>query len=380
MKILWPALVFLSLVLASCDDGSAPTAAGPYVWQLPPGLPQPKVPADNPMSSAKVELGRWLFYDKRLSGNQSQSCATCHQQARAFADDLPVGLGSTGQSHVRGAMSLANVAYASVLTWGNPTVVSLEDQALVPLFGEAPVELGLAGQEQLLIQRLSADPRYPPMFQSAFGSPQPTLQRVVQAIASFERTLIAGDTPWHRYLRGEAGAVGEAVKRGAKLFESERLECMHCHASSLFTDATDWLGKQAAERPFHNTGLYNLNGAYPKDNQGVYEVTGKASDIGKFKAPTLINIAVTAPYMHDGSIATLDAVLDHYAAGGRVISQGPLAGDGRKHPNKSQFVKGFTLSTGERADLLAFLNALTDESFLSDPKRGDPFAQAGKSP
>ena len=268
------------------------------------------------------------------------------------------------------------IAVAAALTWANPTVVSLEKQALVPLFGEAPVELGLAGQEQNLLQRLSADAAYPKLFASAFGSPTPTVQRLVQALASFERTLVAGNSPWHRYLRGEATAVDDAVKRGSKLFFSERLECFHCHSSSLFSDSVDWVGKLAPEMAFHNTGLYNLggSGAYPAGNQGVYDVTGKASDVGRFKAPSLINIAVTAPYFHDGSAATLDAVIDHYAAGGRKQAEGPLAGDGTAHPNKSPFVRGFTLSPAERSDLLAFLNALTDQAFLTDPRFGDPFA------
>lgn len=375
-----PLLVALAIaMLAACEEDPAPPTVAPYTWQLPPGMPTPRVPADNPMSAAKAELGRRLFYDKRLSGNGKQSCGSCHQQARAFADELPVGVGSTGQKHVRGAMSLTNVAYASALTWGNPTVVSLEKQALVPLFGENPVELGLAGQELALVNKLGADPDYPKLFSAAFGSPVITVQRIVQAIASFERTLIAGNSPWHLYLRGEVAAVDQAVKRGSKLFFSERLECFHCHSSSLFSDSTDWQGKLESEKAFHNTGLYNVGGQgnYPDGNQGVFDVTGKPADRGKFKAPTLVNIAVTAPYMHDGSIATLDGVLDHYAAGGSKVAQGPAAGDGTLNPNKSQFVRGFALTAAERADLLAFLNSLTDPGFLTDPRFADPWAGQG---
>ncbi|MBI3178714.1 MAG: di-heme enzyme [Deltaproteobacteria bacterium] len=375
---LWIKRGFLAIAMAAaagCETEEPAAQPAAYVWKLPVGMPTPKVPADNPMSDAKVALGRRLFYDKRLSGNEKQACASCHQQARGFADELPVGVGSTGQKHVRGSMGLANVGFAAALTWGNPTVTSLEKQALVPLFGEAPVELGLAGQEQALLKKLSGDADYPKMFAAAFGSSAPTVQRVVQAIASFERTLVAGNSPWHRYLRGEAGAVADDVKRGSKLFFSERLECFHCHSSSLFSDSVDWVGKLAPEMAFHNTGLYNLggSGAYPTGNQGVYDVTGKPSDIGRFKAPSLINIAVTAPYFHDGSAPTLDAVLDHYAAGGRKQADGPLAGDGTAHPNKSQFVRGFTLTAAERADLLAFLSSLTDQEFLTDPRFGDPF-------
>lgn len=365
--------------LPACEADPTPPGPAPYVWTLPVGLPTPKVPDDNPMSDAKAELGRRLFYDKRLSGNGKQSCGSCHQQAKAFADELPVGEGSTGEKHVRGAMSLTNVAYASALTWGNPTVTSLEKQALVPIFGENPVELGLAGQEVALVAKLSTDANYPKLFQAAFGSSAVSVQRIVQAIASFERTLIAGNSPWHRYLRGEATAIDAAAKRGSKLFFSERLECFHCHSTSLFSDSTDWQGKLATEKAFHNTGLYNVagGGGYPLGNQGVFDVTGKPGDRGKFKAPTLINIAVTAPYMHDGSIATLDGVLDHYAAGGRKVAEGPAAGDGTLNPNKSPFVRGFTLSADERVDLLTFLNSLTDQGFLTDPRFADPWPSKG---
>jgi mono/diheme cytochrome c family protein len=146
---------------------------GPYEWNLPPGFPLPNVPAENPMTKEKVELGRYLFYDKRLSLNQTQSCATCHRQEKAFTDGRARGLGSTGQLHPRGPMSLVNVAYSPVLTWGNPLMRTLEAQALVPLFGENPIELGMTGKEDLLLQRLKSDARYQKLFAAAFR-PKPT--------------------------------------------------------------------------------------------------------------------------------------------------------------------------------------------------------------
>ena len=166
----------------------------PYVWDLPPGFPPPKVPADNPMTPAKVDLWRHLFYDTRMSVNGRFSCATCHQQAHAFADTRPRGVGATGAVHPRGSMSLANVAYSPVLTWANPTMRRLELQALVPMFGEDPVELGLSGKEQVLIRRLKAERRYAPLFAAAFPNEQDpfTLVNITRAIASFERTLISG--------------------------------------------------------------------------------------------------------------------------------------------------------------------------------------------
>ena len=145
---------------------------GAYRWQLPPGFPQPRVPADNPMSEAKVELGRYLFYDKRLSFNQKQSCASCHQQALAFTDGRARAVGSTGEIHPRSSMTLVNVAYVPALTWANPTLTHLEAQALVPMFGDHPVELGMKGREDRLLERVKKVPEYQRLFPAAFpGSP-----------------------------------------------------------------------------------------------------------------------------------------------------------------------------------------------------------------
>ncbi len=353
-----------------------------YRWQLPRGFPEPRVPADNPMSDAKVALGRLLFYDRRLSGNETFSCGNCHQQSRAFADPLPRGVGSTGEVHPRGAMGLANIAYAPVLTWANPNVKSLEQQALLPMFGETPVELGLAGKEAELLTKLRADSAYPRLFEAAFpGDTAPvSVRRVTQAIASFQRTLMSGSSPYDRYLAGDSSAISRSAIRGEALFFSERLECFHCHGGFNFTNTVDYKGKGFVEIEFHNTGLYNVDGkgAYPAENPGIREHTGDAEDTGKFKAPSLRNIALTAPYMHDGSVATLDAVLSHYAAGGRSIRTGANRGIGSRNPYKSSFVKGFTLSLRERRDVLAFLHSLTDSVFITDQRFADPFASPAK--
>ena len=354
---------------------------GPYEWKLPPGFPLPNVPADNPMTREKVELGRYLFYDKRLSLNQMQSCGTCHRQDRAFTDGRGRGLGSTGELHPRGPMSLVNVAYSPVLTWANPLMRTLEAQALVPLFGENPVELGMTGKEDLLLQRLKADARYRKLFAAAFPGEANsfTLRTVTQALASFERTILSGDSPYDRYRNGDyANAISESAKRGETLFFSERLECFHCHGGFNLTGTVDYLDKGLTEVEFHNTGLYNLKGkfSYPAQNLGLYEFTHQEEDVGKFKAPTLRNIAVTAPYMHDGSIKTLVEAVDHYRNGGRTIKAGPNAGVGAENLSKSEFVKGFELSEREKGDLLAFLKSLTDRSLLTDPVFSNPFAPA----
>ncbi len=336
---------------------------GPYEWQLPPGFPFPNVPADNPMTAEKVALGRHLFYDKRLSLNQTQSCATCHRQDKAFADPRGRGLGSTGELHPRGPMSLVNVAYAPVLTWANPNMRQLEQQALVPLFGDHPVEMGMAGKEDLLLQRLQAQPLYRKLFAAAFpAEAKPfTIAHVTKAIASFQRTILSGDSPYDEYQRGDdPNAISAAAKRGEALFFSERLECFHCHGGFNFTGTVDYLGKGMTEVEFHNTSLY---ADYKEPNVGLYEFTQEESDKGKFKAPTLRNIALTAPYMHDGSVKTLAEAIDHYAKGGRA-----------SHPNRSEFVKQIDLTAAEREDLVQFLLSLTDRKLLTNPQLANPWA------
>ncbi len=353
--------------------------AAPYTFELPPGFPPPPVPEDNPMSAAKVELGRHLFYDKRLSGNETMSCASCHRQELAFTDGLAVSIGASGEHTARGSMMLGNVAYASTLTWANPLLLTLERQALVPMFGNTPVELGLTSSEDLQdkLRRVSV---YQHLFPAAFPevSDPFTVERVVQALASFQRTLISGKSPFDAYLYGkDANAISAAAVRGYELFNSEKLECFHCHVGFNLSDHVTYQGKPFIDRPYHNTGLYNIdgNGAYPAPNTGVMSVTDEPGDMGRFRAPTLRNIAVTAPYMHDGSISTLSEVLDHYASGGRHIESGPHRGDGSSSPLKSSLIGGFALTEEERASVLAFLESLTDELFLTDPRFADPWPQ-----
>jgi cytochrome c peroxidase len=353
----------LALLAAACAVLAADSA---YDWKLPAWAPKPLVPADNPMSRAKAELGRYLFYDRRLSVNGSTSCATCHQQARAFTDGAAHAVGATGARHPRGSMSLANAAYNPVLTWANPAEHALETQALVPMFGTGPVEMGLAGREPEIRRLLAGDPLYARLFRAAFAQdPDPyTIVNLTRAIASFERTLTSFDSAYDRYrYGGQVDAISAAAKRGERLFFSERLKCFHCHGGINFTDTVAHERLEQPQVAFHNTGLYNLDGrgAYPPGNTGVMEISKDPRDMGKFRAPTLRNIAVTAPYMHDGSIATLEEVIAHYARGGRA--GGPL---------RSQFIEGFAIGADETQDLIAFLRSLTDPGFLANPAFADP--------
>lgn len=350
-----------------------------YEWRLPQGYPPPAVPADNPITSAKVELGRWLFYDTRLSGNKTMSCGTCHIQALAFTDGRPRAIGSTGEVHPRGSMSLVNVAYASRLTWANPLLDRLEDQALIPLLGEQPVEMGLGGQAEEIPALLRTDPRYKELTARAFPEDRDpySLLNGIRAISAFVRTIVSFESPYDHYINGDDGALSEAALRGMELFFSERLECFHCHGGFNFSDSTTHANSTVEQVGYHNTGLYNLdgNGAYPPDNTGLYDLTGERRDMGRFKAPSLRNVALTAPYMHDGSVATLNDAIQHYERGGRLLEEGAFAGDGRLSPFKSGFVGGFELVISERQDVIAFLDSLSDSSVSSDERFANPFTE-----
>jgi len=349
-----------------------------YEWRIAPNLPLPGVPLDNPMSEVKVELGRHLFYDMRLSINNTTSCASCHVQALAFTDGKPRSVGATGELHPRGAMSLVNTAYASRLTWANSLLDHLEDQALTPMFGDNPVEMGMAGKEEQIEQLLHSDSLYADMLPKAFPADDDpySVLNIIRSIASFVRTIVSFESPYDQFLRGDDQAIDDSAKRGMELFFSERLECFHCHGGFNFTDSTTHANANVDRVGYHNTGLYNtdFNGAYPPDNTGLFDMTGYRRDMGRFKAPTLRNIAVTAPYMHDGSVATLDEVISNYARGGRLLESGPHAGDGRRSPFKSEFIRGFELTDAERVDLLAFLESLTDPAVLSDPAFSNPYS------
>lgn len=273
-------------------------------------------------------------------------------------------------------MSLVNVAYARVLTWANPTQTRLEDQALVPMYGDHPVELGLE-RSDAWIATLERDPVYERLFSAAFGNDRDpvTRDKVTKAIASFERAIVSARAPYDRYhFERDDTAISDAAKRGEVLFHSRPLSCFTCHGGVHFSNAMG-SAERSMSVEFYNTGLYNLTAAlsYPPDNTGLYEVTREPKDVGKFKAPTLRNIAVTAPYMHDGSVATLEDAITLYAAGGRAIQDGPYRGMGRDNSNKSAAIRGFSVTAQQRDDLVAFLRSLTDDELLQDQRFSSPW-------
>ncbi|OFW44319.1 MAG: hypothetical protein A3J28_08900 [Acidobacteria bacterium RIFCSPLOWO2_12_FULL_60_22] len=309
----------------------------PFPIAAPLGLPPVPIPADNPPTAETIALGRRLYYDPMLSVDNTVSCATCHHPDHGFSDGKPVSEGVRGKKGGRNSPTVFNSAYYTVQFWDG-RAPSLEKQAEGPM--QNPIEMAhtLEGAES----RLMADPGYRAAFERAFGPGRITYAMVEKAIASFERTVISGDSPFDRFFYGgDKDALTAGGKRGLEIFrDPKKGNCAACHTledqQALFSD-----------NKFHNLGI----GADPQGNLkdlGRYEVTKQESDKGAFKTPSLRNVALTAPYMHDGSLPTLQSVIDFYVAGGN------------SNPNLDKEMKPLDfLSFSERADLLAFLISLT---------------------
>ncbi|HTT00523.1 MAG TPA: cytochrome c peroxidase [Steroidobacteraceae bacterium] len=327
-------------VLCVLDRAAAAAgeASTDYTWHLPRGFPRPAVPADNPMSQAKVDLGRRLFYDLRLSVTGRHSCASCHSPASAFTDHRARAVGATGATLPHSAMALVNVAYNVSYGWSDPDVRSLEAQMLTPMLNQHPVELGLAGHEQALVDALSAEGSLRAAFAAAFPrAPAVSFQHIIKAIAAFERTLISGDSPFDRYVfEGESGALSPAAKRGMALFFSARAGCANCHFGFNFSG--NWRDTEG--------------------DTGAPSFANNGTSDKPMRVPTLRNIALTAPYMHDGRFATLDAVLDHYSHLGQVP-------DDQHGGTRDPRLKSLALTSSERHELIAFLESLTDPGFIA---------------
>lgn len=326
------ALLGLLALAFACQPEKEPESqpAAPYSVDIP-HFPTVDLGPEKALYPNRVALGKRLFFDPILSRNRDISCGTCHLPQLAFSDGLPVSVGTEGRRHFRNAPSLFNVLWQPYLFMdgGNP---SLESQVIGPI--EEPTEMDLPFTEAL--RRVGEHPDYPALFEAAFGEGV-NPYTLTLALASYQRTLVSYRSAYDRFVfEGDSTALSASGQRGLALFSSARLSCESCHRLPLSTNFA-----------FENNGLKADYSADP----GRARVTNNLNeDEGKFKVPTLRNIALTAPYMHDGSLATLDAVLDHYAAGGSG------------HRLQSPLVQGFRLSAEERQDLLAFLAALTDTS------------------
>jgi cytochrome c peroxidase len=317
------------IVAAACSSGTPPPAT-PFAWQLPAGFPLPLTEPANLQTSEKFALGRKLFYDRRLSGNGTQSCSDCHQQSRAFSDGRPAAIGSTGQPHTRNAMTLTNVGYNASYTWDSIRVRSLEQQALVPMFNTHPIELGVEGHRKEIVSRFRDDASTAAMFGAAFpGQRRPvSIRNIANALAAFERALISGHAPYDRLVYADdQNALSPSAWRGMRLFFSDRAGCSECHQGFNFSGESRYAGHSKTKPALVRNGVTH----------------------GAFRVPTLRNVELTAPYMHDGSIATLDDVIARYVVARKL-----------------------TLTTDEQSDLIAFLKSLTDREFISDARFAAP--------
>jgi cytochrome c peroxidase len=327
---------FRTTVLALAGLALAGASAPAWRWHLPEGVPPPPVPADNPMSAATVDLGRRLFYDADLSIDGTMSCATCHEQKHGFTDGNRAHPGVHGDPGRRNIPGLANVAWRRSLTWADPAMHRLEAQAATPIAGDAPVEMGMKGAETQLPRRLGRDACYRRMFAAAFPGENGRIDigTVSAALAAFQRTLISLDAPYDRWRRGDRKAMPAAAIAGEPLF---RAHCAACHSGSDFTD--DAFHRVDANRPD------------PTD-RGLGERTGDPADDGKFRTASLRNVAVGAPYFHDGGTPTLREAI-------------------RRH-------RDIALTEQEITALAAFLTSLTDEAFLTDKRFAYPERACGR--
>lgn len=352
-KPLFISLVITTALLLSCHKDIELEAyqATPYELKIPQGFPQMVIPVDNPMTVEGVALGRKLFYDKRLSGDNTQSCSSCHQQSHGFSDPNRVSTGITGAQGTRQAMSLVNLGWEKFFFWDG-RAATLEEQATMPVIN--PVEMNASWPD--VIAKLDADPVYKKMFFEAFGTREITIARVTKAIAQFERTLISGNSKFDKVLRGEVSFTASEAN-GYDLFMKDKDEangisgadCFHCHGPVLM--AKQVYANNALDATFADPGL----GA----------ITGDPNDNGRFKAPSIRNIEVTGPYMHDGRFTTIDQVIMHYSTG--------LVNSATVDP-LMKFVAdgGVGLSPQELTDLKNFLLTLTDNDFLTNPEFSDP--------
>ena len=324
---------------------SAPAGTHPFILQVPQRFPQLRLPADNPLTEEGIALGARLFADTRLSVNNTQSCASCHDRAKAFADPRRFSVGAEGQIGKRNAMALFNLAWHEGFFWDG-RAKTLREQVLMPVQDKHEMNETLPRA----VDKISGDASYKGAFQKAFGVEEITSERIAMALEQHLLSLTSQDSKFDRAAR-KVETLSEPEARGLKLFVTEfdparglrGADCFHCHGGMLFTN-----------HAFHNNGL-----ARAVDDVGRSAVTKVAADVGKFKTPSLRNIALTAPYMHDGRFATLEEVVEHYDHG--VVRSDTLDPNLAKHP-----AQGLGLTSAEKADLVAFLKTLTDTA-LTQP-------------
>jgi len=342
-------VIFGCLVLGCAiarAESAAPTAAkkgetltsGSFSLELPLGLQAGAayVPDANPLTADKVALGRLLYFDTRLSNDRTLSCASCHNPYHGFADPARTSKGLTGKLGARNSPTVINRLFSKEQFWDG-RAEDLEAQAKGPLVN--PVEMQMASLDEV-VARVKGVKGYAPLFTKAFGDARVDIDRVAQAIASYERTVVSGDSPYDRYTAGDASAISASAVRGLALFNG-KANCKVCHTGFNFTDES-----------YHNLGV-GMTAAKP--DVGRSDISKAESERGAFKTPTLRNVTLTAPYMHDGSEATLRSTIEFYNRGGV------------KNPTLSKEIKPLGLTAGEIDDVVAFLETLTADVRDAEP-------------
>lgn len=320
------------------------------------------IPGDNPETKQGFELGRMLFYEKSLSANNTVSCASCHQQLHAFSDTVAFSRGIDGARQPRNTMALINLLWVRQFFWDG-RVTGLENQVDTPMINLHEMGQSFAAS----IQKLQAKEDYSEKFRAAFGDKKITKDRIEKALAQFERALISGNAKYDQYLQGQYKPTHSELE-GIRLFYggptkatyARSPSCSHCHG-----------GPKTYEELFMNNGLDSII-----QDAGRAAITAMAYDNGRFRVVTLRNIALTAPYMHDGRFKTLAEVLDHYSD---HIHNSPTLSPFLKTPNVESDPRHLSFTQQEKEDLLAFLNMLTDSSFVTDPRFSNPFISSTTS-
>ncbi len=330
-------LVLLASLSACQKDAEVPVVQD--FQNIPSWFPEMEIPTENQLTQARIDLGRKLFYEKKLSRDESISCGTCHKLENAFTDELPIATGIEGRLGLRNTPTLSNIGYTDIM-FMDGGVRTLELQAQSPIFTHEEMDFTIAE----FLERIEGDETYIRMFDEAYGQ-EPGAFGISRSIAAFERTFISGHSRFDAYeYQGDVNALSAAEKRGRDIFFSSETACTECHVPPLFTNFE-----------FENIGLYEEYA-----DTGLARITQLDEDKGKFKIPNLRNVAETAPYMHNGSMATLEEVVAHFNAGGVG------------HVNQSPLIKPLGLTEQEKADLVAFLHSLTDQNFINNPDLAEP--------
>jgi cytochrome c peroxidase len=343
-------VLFALVVMAQVGCEPEPTEPDyiptPYTLDIPQGLPPMIIPASNPMTVEGIALGRKLFYEKLLSGDNTMSCGTCHLQENGFSEPLQVSQGITGALGTRNAMPLINLGWNQLGFFWDGRAATLEDQALQPITNTIEMNATWPDVEA----KLNAHDTYPRLFKEAYGVDRIDSLTVAKAIAQFVRTLISGNSRFDAWYNRQETPLNAQELRGFTLYTTEAADCFHCHG----------LGGLITDNKYHNNGLDTIY-----TDMGRFDVTGNPMDRATFRTPTLRNIEMTAPYMHDGRFFTLEEVVEHYS---EHVKMSPTISPLMELVGES----GAHLTQEEKEDLLAFLRTLTDQEFLANPNFSDP--------